>query len=187
MTFERLNIKIKGTKDDAIVTNTGREAGEVQKMRKKRIVKAMVALVLALAMLSGSALAASRSAKVFSSSMAVYRSAGGKRVGTLRRGTSITVKATKGSWARISYKGKTCYARLKDIEYNKHVKAVTTESSSIRFITKSSYRKHTYYTGTLAAGITIYIAGVRGSEYLFYSEDGSAMGFVKKSVVSKNA
>lgn len=185
MTFARQNIKIKGTKDVYIVIKKFM-AGEEQKMRKKRIVRALVALMLAVALLSGSALAASRSAKVISSTMSVYKSKGGKRVGALRRGTSITVKGVSGSWAKISYRGKTCYARLKNIEFNKHVKAVTTQSSSIKFITRSSYKKRTYYTGTLAAGVTLYIAGEKDGNYLFYSEDGSARGYVPKSAVQKS-
>ena len=154
-------------------------------MRKKMIFRAMIALILVVAMLGGSALAASRSAKVFAPSMAVYRSVGSGRVGTLRRGTSITVKGVRSGWAKISYKGKTGYARLKNIEFNNRTKAVTTEASSIRFLTKNSYRKHTYYTGTLAAGITVYLAGMNGDNYLFYSEDGSAVGYVSKSAVRR--
>lgn len=154
-------------------------------MRRKMFWRAMVALVLVVAMLSGSAMAASKSAKVISSTMKVYKSKGSGKLGVLRRGTSITVKGVSGSWAKISYRGKTGYARLKSIAFNSRVKAVTTEASSIKFITKSSYKKRTYYTGTLAAGITIYLAGENGSNYLFYSEDGSAMGYVRKSAVRK--
>lgn len=154
-------------------------------MRKGMILRAMVALVLALTLLSGSAMAASRGAKVYTASMTVYRSAGKGRIGVLPRGTSVSVKSVSGSWAKITYRGKTCYARVKNLAFNSHVKAVTTESSSIKFITKSSYKKRTYYTGTLAAGITIYLAGESGGNYLFYSEDGSAMGYVRKSAVQK--
>lgn len=157
----------------------------MRKMQKRGFLKALVALMLVMALLSGSALAATKSAKVFSSSMTVYRSRGGKRVGLMRHGASVTVKGVSGSWAKISYRGKTCYVHLKDLEFNKHVKAVTTQSSSIRFITKNSYRKRTYYTGSLAAGVTIYIAGSRDGCYLFYSEDGSAMGLVPKNAVKK--
>lgn len=185
MTFARLNIKIKSTKNVDVVISQCYRGREAQKMRGKRFIRAAVALVLALAMLGGSALAATRSAKVFSSSMAVYKSAGRGRVGTLRRGTSIKVKGVSNGWAKISYRGKTCYARLKNIEFDSRVKAVTSEASSIRFITRSSYRKHTYYTGNLAAGITIYLAGENGGSYLFYSEDGSAVGYVPKSAVNK--
>ena len=153
-------------------------------MRKKNYFKAVIAAVLIAAMLCGSALASSYGAKVFSSSMSVYRTESTRsKIGALGRGTSFTVTSISGDWAKISYKGQTGYAKLSNIVFNKHVKAVTTNASSIRFVTKKSYRTGTYYTGTLSAGVTIYLAGINGSYYLFYDESGSAMGYVKKSAV----
>ena len=155
-------------------------------MRKMKYLKAMAAAVLIVAMLCGSAMAASLGAKVFSSSMAVYKSAStGSRIGALGRGTSFKVTSISGSWAKISYKGKTGYAKMKDIVFNKHIKAVSTKSTPIKFMTKKSYRKGTYYTGTLSAGVTLYVAGVHGDYYLFYDESGSTMGYVKKSAVRR--
>ena len=147
--------------------------------------KALVALALVAAMLCGSAMAASLGAKVYSSSMPVYRSKSGSRVATLRRGTSFKVTSVSGSWAKISYRGRTGYAKLSNIVFNKHIKAVTTKSSSIRFMTKDSYRKGVYYTGKLAAGVTVYIAGVQGDKLLFFNENGDTMGLVSKSAVGK--
>ena len=66
-------------------------------MRKRKWMKALVALALVAAMLCGSAMAASLGAKVYSSSMPVYRSKSGSRVATLRRGTSFKVTSVSGS------------------------------------------------------------------------------------------
>ena len=155
-------------------------------MRKMKYLKAVAAAVLIAAMLCGSALAASQSAKVLSSSMSVYQTNSTKtRIGVLKKGTSIKVTGTSGSWAKISYKGKTGYAKLSDIVFNKRIKVVSTKSTPIKFITKQSYKKRTYYTGTLTAGVTLYVAGVNGSYYLFYDQSGSTMGYVKKSAVRK--
>ena len=155
-------------------------------MRMRKYMKAVAAMVLIAAMLCGSALAASMGAKVFSTSMSVYSSNSTRnKIGTLKRGTSFTVTKVSGSWAKISYKGRTGYAKMKDIVFNKHVKAVSTKSTPIRFLTKSSYKKNTYYTGTLSSGVTLYVAGVNGSYYLFYDESGKVMGYVKKSAVRK--
>ena len=153
-------------------------------MRRMRYLKAVVAMVLIAAMLCGSAMAASRDAKVFSPSMKVYNK-NRQTIASLSRGTSFTVTKISGNWAKISYGGKTGYAQMKDIVFNKRVKAVSTKETSIKFVTKSSYKKGTYYTGTLAKGVTLYIAGVKGDYYLFYNESGSAMGYVKKSAVRK--
>lgn len=154
-------------------------------MRKRKWIRALVALTLVAAMLCGSAMAASLGAKVYSSYMTVYNSKSGSRIGALGRGTSIQVTGVSGSWARISYKGRTGYAKLSDIVFNGRIKAVTTKSSSIRFMTKSSYKKGIYYTGTLAAGVTLYVAGIHGDNLLFFDASGNTMGYVKKSAVRK--
>ena len=148
--------------------------------------KAIAAAVLIAVMLCGSAMAASQSAKVLTSSMTVYQSnSTSTRIGALKHGTSFKVTDVSGGWAKISYKGKTGYAKLSDIVFNKRIKVVSTKSTPIKFITKQSYKKRTYYTGTLTAGVTLYVAGVNGSYYLFYDQSGSTMGYVKKSAVRK--
>ena len=156
-----------------------------QKMRKAKFLKATLAVALILAMLCGSAMAA-RSAKVFSSSMAIYNSKStNNQIGSLSHGSSFSVTSISGSWAKISYKGNTCYAKLSDIVFSKRVKVVSTKSTPIKFITKKSFKNRTYYTATLAPGTTLYVAGINGSYYLFYDETGSAMGYVSKSAVRK--
>ena len=164
------------------------ECGREQKMRKMKWFKAALALVLIAVLVCGGAMAESKGAKVLSASMSVYNSMSSRnRLGSLKRGTSVTVESISGDWAKISYRGKTGYARTKDLVFNKHYKAVTTTSSSIKFVTRSSYRKNTYYTGTLAAGVTLYLAGVKGSYYLFYDSTGDVMGYVKKSAVRRES
>ena len=153
-------------------------------MRKMKCFKALAAALLIVVMLCGSAMAATMGAKVFSSSMAVYNS-NKQRVGRLSRGTSISVTSISGDWAKFSYRGRTGYAKLSDIVFNDRIKVVSTKATSIRFITKSSYKKNTYYTGTLSAGVTLYVAGISGKNYLFYNESGSVLGYVSKSAVRK--
>ena len=153
-------------------------------MRGMKYLKALIAAVLLVVMICGSAMAANMGAKVLAPSMAVYNS-DKQQVATLNRGTSFTVTATSGDWARISYRGYTGYAMLKDIVFNSHIKAVSTQSTKIRFITKESYKRNVYYTGTLAAGVTLYVAGINGDNFLFYDESGNVMGYVSKSAVRR--
>ena len=153
-------------------------------MRKMKCMKALAAALLIVVMLCGSAMAATMGAKVFSSSMAVYNS-GKKKIGKLGQGTSISVTAISGDWAKISYRGRTGYAKLKDIIFNSRIKMVSTKATPIRFITKNSYKKNTYYTGTLSKGVTLYVAGINGNNYLFFDGSGSVMGYVAKSAVQK--
>ena len=74
---------------------------------RKHLTRVM-AICLALMSLATSALA-SFDAKVYSSSMAVYKktSVSSKKLGSLKKGTKFVVVACNSSWAKISYKGYT--------------------------------------------------------------------------------
>ena len=156
-------------------------------MRKAKYLKALVAAILIAALLCGSAMA-SMSAKVSSSSMTVYKTKSTRsKIGVLQHGTSFQITSISGDWAKVSYKGRTGYAKLGNIVFSNRIKMVSTKSTPIRFMTKKSYKNRTYYTGTLSAGVTLYVAGIRGSYYLFYDKSGSTMGYVKKSAMRREA
>lgn len=153
-------------------------------MRKGKVFQALVALTLIATLLCGSAMAASMGAKALSSTMPVYSSPS-RVIGTLKQGTSFTVTAISGSWARIKYGKRTGYAKLSDIVFNSRIKAVSTKKSSISFMTKDSLKKNIYYTGTLRAGVPLYIAGINGNKLLFFDTSGKVMGYVPRSAVRK--
>ena len=153
-------------------------------MRGMKYLKAMIAAVLLVVMLCGSAMAADMGAKVLMPSMAVYNSSQ-QQIGTLKQGTSFTVTAMSGDWAQISYRGNTGYAKLKDIVFDARLKGVSTTSTQISFVTKDSYRRGVYYTGTLSAGVTLYVAGINGDQFLFFDESGNVMGYVAKSALRR--
>lgn len=156
-------------------------------MNKIKALRMILALALVAALLCGSAMAASYGAKVLMPTMDVYGKSGSETVklGELKQGTSITVTAVSGDWARISYKNRTLYAKLEDIIFNKRVKAVSTRSTSIKFVTKESYRESTYYSATLAAGTTVYVVGKKGDSYLVSNASRSALGYVSASALAK--
>lgn len=153
----------------------------------RRIIKSVLAIALIAAMLSCSALAASYGAKVLTSSMPVYGYSNGKKVqqGTLSQGTAFKVTEMSGDWAKISYRGKTIYARLENIIFDKRIKAVAIRDAALKFITRESYARGVYYTATLAAGTKVYAAGFKGDQMLITNASGSALGYVKKSALTK--
>ena len=151
-------------------------------MRMRRYLKATVALALVAALLSGTALA--MGARVITPGMAVYNSSA-QQVGVLGRGTSFDVTAINGGWARISYRGYTGYAQLSNMMFNKSIRAVTTTASGIRFMTRDSYAHGRYYTGTLAAGVPLYIRGIAGNYLLFLNTSGSVLGYIPMSAVRR--
>ena len=73
-------------------------------------------LVLVVMMLSASAMA-EFSAAVFCPVMKVYfgPSTSSEQIGALRMGTTVTVEASSGDWARINYKGYVGFARVEDL------------------------------------------------------------------------
>lgn len=155
-----------------------------RKKTMRKTIKTIIAAALIAVMLCSSAMAASYGAKVLSTSMGVYN-AGKQMIGSLDQGTSIKVTAVSGSWARISYRGATGYAKLKDIIFNKRVKAVSTQDTAIRFVTRASYGDNTYYKATLAANTGVYVVGKRGSYALISNAEGNALGYVKASALRK--
>ena len=155
-----------------------------RKFIMRKMFKSMVVLALVAVMLCSTAMAASYSAKVLSNTMTVYNSSK-QSAGALVRGTSIKVTAVSGDWAKISYKGKTGYAKLSNIIFDKKVKVVANQDTGIRFVTRESYAKNQYYSATLAAGTAVYVVGKKGSEALISNASGSAIGYVKLSALNK--
>lgn len=150
----------------------------------RKMIKTAIILALAVVMLCSSALAASYGAKVLVNNMPVY-SAEKKVAGTLDQGTSVKVTGMKDGWVRISYKGKTGYAKLENIAFKNGVKAVATKDAAIRFVTKASYSDNTYYKATLAAGTGVYVVGKKNGYALITNDAGSALGYVKLSALKK--
>ena len=150
----------------------------------KRFFLRIAGLFALLLLLCGSALAASYGAKVLPSAMRVY-SGSKQTIGALKQGTKVTVTGVSGSWAKLRYKGRTCYAHLKDLMFNKRVKAVATRDTHIKFVTRDSYRQSKYYDGTLTAGTQVYVAGKKGSSALITNAQGSAIGYVSSSALRK--
>lgn len=151
----------------------------------RKTLKVFLALLLIAVLLCPGALAASYSAKVLTSSMTLYSSSK-ESLGTLSQGTSFTVTAISGDWARITYRGNTYYAKLKDIIFSKRIAAVSTKKTSIRFVTKASYKANTYYKANLAAGTSLYVVGLNGSNALVSNASGSALGYVSLSALKKS-
>ena len=115
---------------------------------RKHLTRVM-AICLALMSLATSALA-SFDAKVYSSSMPVYKKASvsSKKLGSLKKGTKFVVVASNSSWARISYKGYTGYARISDLVRVNRLKVYTNRSTTVYKEASSSSKK----LGTVATG-----------------------------------
>ena len=154
----------------------------------RRGLRRLCAALVLLAMLGGSALAASYGARVLPSSMPVYASAStsADQLGSLSKGTRFTVTAISGDWARISYKNRTGYARMRHILFDKHISAVAVKDTKLTFWTKDSRKRGVHYRATLAAGTKVYVVGMAEGRLLVTNDTDSALGYVSASALVKN-
>ena len=171
----------------------------------KRIAwRALVALMLSLLFCSG-ALAASVSAVVNCSSLTVRSgpSTSHKKLGTLKKGTKITVTAVSGSWAKISYKGRTGYAAVQylkkssgssssssssdkketssETKYSSRIKGYSTQKVAVYKSASTSSKK----LGTIDKGTTVYVVAKNGNFYKVQNASGSVTGYIHKNYLSK--
>ena len=154
----------------------------------RRCLRRMLIALLMLALLGGSALAASYGAQVLPSSMPIYaaKSTSSAKLGSLSQGTSFTVTSITGDWARISYKNRTGYARMRHILFDKHISAVAVKDTKLTFWTKTSQKRGVHYRATLAAGTKVYVVGMAEGRLLITNDTDSALGYVSASALVKN-
>ena len=154
----------------------------------RRCLRRMLIALLMLALLGGSALAASYGAQVLPSSMPIYaaKSTSSAKLGSLSQGTRFTVTSITGDWARISYKNRTGYARMRHILFDKHISAVAVKDTKLTFWTKTSQKRGVHYRATLAAGTKVYVVGMAEGRLLVTNDTDSALGYVSASALVKN-
>ena len=154
----------------------------------RRGLRRLCAALVLLAMLGGSALAASYGARVLPSSMPVYASAStsANQLGSLSKGTRFTVTAISGDWARISCGGRTGYARMRHIIFDQHIPAMAVKDAKFVFATDASLKRGVYYRATLAAGTRVYVVGMAEGRLMVTNASGSALGYVSASALAKN-
>ena len=156
-----------------------------------KMFKRIVAAVMIVTMLCGGAMAATHKANVITKSMKVYAkpSLSLEPIGSLKQGTAFKVLAVSdtGNWAKISYKGRTGYALMKNILFAKRVKAVVTKDTTMRFVTKVSYQNKQAFEAALLKGTPVYVVGHFKGELLVENADGDVLGVVNMKHVKKVA
>lgn len=104
-------------------------------------------------------------------------------LGYLRRNTEFTVVATSGSWARITYQGRTGYAQLKDMKQKtpQTKKLAYTKEMTKVYQKASSSSK---VIDTLTPDYPVYIVGTSGRYYQVTNYDGKGSGYVRQTSLS---
>lgn len=133
-------------------------------------------LVLAVMMLSVSAMA-EFSAAVFSPEMKVYfgPTTASEQIGALKMGTTVTVEASSGNWARINYKGYVGFAKVEDLMSLEPVKTRTNHMSAILYITPDNMSPR---WGTLDRNTTVYLRGRKGDLALISDKNMTVLAYI---------
>lgn len=144
--------------------------------------RSMICILLVASMLFvldiAPAFASSIPAWINSSSATVYNKAGD--TGSLKKGTSVEVKAVKKGWAKFDYKGNTGFVRVKYLTAKEGVTAYVKKSAYVYKSASTSSQKY----GPLAVGTQLKVVGVNGK--FFQVTNGSAYAYIAKSALSKS-
>ena len=149
----------------------------------KYIRNVIFVLLIALLALQPCALAAT--ATVNSSSAKLYsKSSTSSKSVSLKKGLSVTVKSTSGSWTKVTVKGVTGYIRSKYLSSASTAKS----STATAYASKKTYVYKKASTSSTKKSISVNtkltVVGTSGSFYKV--KNGSYTGYVLKSCVSKS-
>ena len=155
------------------------DAGERMKNRNaiRRWLCAMLMLALLCAAFAPTAMAASYSAKINSSSSKIYKSpsSSSKVLCNGVKNLRVSITGYSGDWARITYKGYTGYIKCEYLTLSSRITAYTAKSTPVYKRASSSSGK----LGTLSTGSTVYIVGMDDGYYRIQNRSGSVTGYVK--------
>ncbi len=147
--------------------------------RAKRMLRAVLAIMLAVLLAGTSAFADSIAVKL-NASAKIYQSASGSaRYIKAPKSLKVTLKACSEGWGQVSYKGHTGYVKLKFLDRVSPVKAYVTEGATI-YKDADGTKK----LGAVNAGSTVYVVGVDGSYVRVTDKSGEKVGYIKGSVLS---
>ena len=146
----------------------------------KRILRNIMICILIAVMSGGSALADAISVKINKANTKVHQKAStSSKYIKVKKGLKVSLKSYSGSWARVTYKGKTGYVKLKYLNRVKPVKAyIKSKTTMYKYASTSKKVK------TLNKGDVIYIVGVDGSYTRVQNKSGSLKGYVKTSKIT---
>ena len=153
----------------------------------------MVLLSLFLVSMLNPAMAQSAAAKVSSSSAKIYKTAStSAKSAKIGKGTSVTVKAVSGKWAKVKVNGKTGYMPVKYLKAASS-SSKSSSSSTKRYTAYASRKTYVYSKASssasrrsVAANTKLYVVGKSGSYYKVQNSSGSATGYIKASCVSRS-
>ena len=160
----------------------------------RRIQKLICAMLIAalLASFAVPAMAESVKAQVSSSSAKIYKTASSSaKHASMKKGTTVTVTAVKGNWAKVKVSGKTGYMPVKYLsKASSSSKSTQATKRTAAYVSKDTYiyKKASSASSKTAVSTNtkLYVLGKSGSYYKVQNSSGSKTGYVKASCLSKS-
>jgi len=146
-----------------------------------KLTRSIFIIALIMICFCSSALAASYSCKINTSTKVYQRASKSSASMKVAKNTRCTMIAVSGSWARIEKSGTTAYIPVKYLTLTERITGYTTQKTTMYKKASSSSSK----LGTLAADTTVYINGRDGSYFRCQNKSGSITGYVKMSHITQ--
>lgn len=144
---------------------------------KRTLMRIILCACLVMILNTAPALAAF-SAMINNSGAKIYSSSGSS--GSLRKGTTVSVKDVESGWAKISYKGLTGYVKTKYLTAKNGATGYASKNANVYAGASSSTKK----IASVSKGAKLEIVGASGNYYQV--TNGSAYGYIAKGSVSKS-
>jgi len=139
----------------------------------------MTALALVLLLAAAPVAASAAAAWINSSGARAYASNG--RSAKIPKGASVNCVSVSGSWAKITYKGKACFVKLKYVTLKSGLTGYAKVNTPLYKSASTSSGKR----GTIPKGTTLKVVGINGNYYQVTDTSYSVSGYVKAGSVSK--
>lgn len=148
----------------------------------KRFLTALLAVALLMSACAPTALASFK-AKVFTNARVYSGPSTSNRSIKVPKGLTVTVTATSGNWARVSYKGHTAYMQIPYLNLVNRPVAYTCKSTPVYKQPSSSSSR----MGTLPIGSAVYVVNKVNGYYRVQNKSGSVTGYVKSGYLTSKA
>ena len=147
-------------------------------IRSTRLLRAALAIALALTIATAPAFASSIPVRLNSSARVYQKISASSRSVKVPKNLKVTLKAYKNGWGMITYKGHVGFIQLKYLDRCKPLKAYVKTSSAVYSGVGSGK------LGTAGQGAVVYVLGINGKYAHIQNKSGSRKGYIKASALS---
>ena len=148
----------------------------------KRLLTALLAVLLLLSASAPAALAAVQATIISTTNVYNVPSTSAKSI-RVPKGLKVSVTAYQGNWARVNYKGHTAYIPLAYLNLVNRLTAYTAKSTPVYKNPSTSSQK----LGTLSIATAVYVVGRAGNFYRIQNASGSVTGYVPAGNLTSKA